>query len=405
MTTTADPLAGLQPVDPVDQALADAALDDAVATAAVVAGEHAGEVDRDGRFPTEAIDALRDGRALSALVPAGLGGEGASFGAVARACGTLGRRCSATGMVFAMHQIQVSTLVRHAADLPFFADYLTQQAREQRLVGSVTSEVATGGDMGRSSAAIEPSADGQAGLEKQAPTVSYGAYADDLLTTARRGPDADAGDQVLVLTRRDQHQLEPVSSWDPLGMRGTCSPGFVLRACFDPAQVLTTPFSQVSAESMVPVSHLLWAHLWSGIAGDAFDRARAFVRAAAVRSGKPGAAGNRLSGLSSQLSVLQAEVEACLLHFETESAVPGRPGLSTMASTLRYNNLKISASEAAVAICLGALTTTGFMGYKNDTPFSVGRHVRDVLSSPVMVSNDRLHETNANLLLVVKDAR
>ena len=29
-------------------------------------------------------------------------------------------------------------------------------------------------------------------FEKQAPTVSYGAHADDLLTTLRRSPDAEA---------------------------------------------------------------------------------------------------------------------------------------------------------------------------------------------------------------------
>ena len=64
-------------------------------------------------------------------------------------------------------------------------------------------------------------------------------------------------------------------------MRGTCSPGFVVRAEFAAEQVLPTPFSRVAAESMVPVSHILWSHLWLGIATDAFDRARAFVRAAA----------------------------------------------------------------------------------------------------------------------------
>ena len=35
---------------------------------------------------------------------------------------------------------------------------------------------------------------------------------------------------------------------------------------------------------MVPVSHILWSHLWLGIATDAFDRSRAFVRAAAKRT-------------------------------------------------------------------------------------------------------------------------
>ena len=92
---------------------ADAALLEAASAAAVVAGEHADAVDRDGRFPIEAIDALRAGRALGALVPVELGGAGASFGASARACYELSRRCAASGMIFAMHQIQVACIVRH----------------------------------------------------------------------------------------------------------------------------------------------------------------------------------------------------------------------------------------------------------------------------------------------------
>ena len=36
-------------------------------------------------------------------------------------------------------------------------------------------------------------------FEKQAPTVSYGEHADDLLTTLRRAPDAEPSDQVMVL--------------------------------------------------------------------------------------------------------------------------------------------------------------------------------------------------------------
>lgn len=382
----------------------DARLAEVASRVATLAAGHAAEVDADGRFPREAIDALRAEGALSALVPVALGGSGASMTAVARACGVLGRACSSTGMVFAMHSIQVASLVRHAAGEPFDG-YLREVAREQRLIGSVTSEVTTGGDMGRSTAAVVTGHDGSATLTKQAPTVSYGAHADDLLTTARSGPDAGPGDQVLVLTRAGQHELTPVNTWDPLGMRGTCSPGFTMTASFPADQVLSAPFPVISAETMVPVSHLLWAHLWTGIAAEALDRARAFVRAGAKRTGSPGPAGRRLSVLAAQLSGLQAEVAACLAHFETESAVPGRPGLSTMASALRYNNLKITASETAASLCQGALAVTGFAGYKNDTPFSVGRQLRDTLSAPLMVSNDRLHETNASLLLVVKDPR
>jgi acyl-CoA dehydrogenase len=350
------------------------------------------------------MDVLRDGQALSALVPTRLGGAGASFSAVAEACTVLGHSCGATAMVFAMHQIQVAVMTRHAGDSKWYETYLSDLSASQRLIASATSEVGIGGDIGRSTAAVVPDGSGGCTFEKQAPTISYGAHADDLFTTLRRAPEAGANDQVIVLTTKEQTALTPTGTWDPLGMRGTCSPGFVASASFAPEQVLPVPFAQVSAESMVPVSHLLWAHLWSGIAAEAFDRARAFVRAAASKSGSPGSGGRRLSAVAGQLTRLRAETSDALSYFERASAVDDRPELSTMASALRFNNLKIGASEASAEICLAALGITGFMGYKNDSPFSVGRQLRDALSASVMVANERLHESNAALLLVVKDA-
>lgn len=371
-----------------------------------VAAPHAIDVDREARFPAETIQALRDAAALSAFVPVELGGAGVSFEALAAACFELGRRCGASAMVYAMHQIQVVTLVRHREDGAWFDGYLRDLVREQRLIASVTSEVGTGGDMGRSIAAVTPGEDDPAvvSFEKQAPTVSYGTYADDLLTTLRRGPDAEEGDQVLALTSKEQHVLEITGTWDPLGMRGTCSPGGVLRATFPAEQILATPFPQVSAESVVPVSHILWSQLWLGIATDAFDRARAFVRASAKQKpGQPLPAAVRLSHLMSELSLLRAEVASSLQAFIDYSANPGREGLMTMAAALRFNNLKIAASEQAPRVCQGALGVTGIVGFKNDTPFSVGRHLRDTMSACLMVANERIHQTNASLLLIAKD--
>jgi acyl-CoA dehydrogenase len=369
-----------------------------------VAAVNADAVDRDARFPAETIEALRDARALSAFVPTELGGDGVAFETIAAACFELGRRCGASAMVFAMHQIQVITIVRHLDDAPWFADYLRTVADEQRLIASATSELGTGGDMGRSVAAVTPSAEGMRTFEKKAPTVSYGKYADDLFVTLRRSPDAEPSDQVVVLALKHQLTLEPTGTWDPLGMRGTCSPGYVVSAEIAQEQILATPFPRVSAESMVPVSHVLWSHLWLGIASDAFDRARAFVRAAAKQ--KPGElppVALRLSHLMSDLSLLRAEVSSGLDEFLSASQEPGRERLSTMAAALRFNNLKIAASEQAPRVCQNALGVCGIMGFKNDTPFSVGRHLRDTMSACLMVANERIHQTNASLLLIAKD--
>jgi acyl-CoA dehydrogenase len=368
-----------------------------------VAAPNADAVDREARFPEETLAALREQHALSAFVPSELGGSGVSFEAIAGACFELGRHCGASAMVFAMHQIQVATIVRHLDDAPWFEGFLRDVVSEQRLIASVTSEVGTGGDMARSIASVEPAREGVGRFEKQAPTVSYGAYADDLLTTLRRSPDAEPGDQVCVLTHSSQHTLEPTGTWDPLGMRGTCSPGNVVRAEFPLEQVLAAQFARVMNESMVPISHILWSHLWLGISTDAFARARAFVRAAAKRKpGEPLPAALRLSELMSELSLLRAEVYSALREFADASS-EDRSRLSEMASILRFNNLKIAASEQAPRVCQGALGVCGIVGFKNDTPFSVGRHLRDTMSACLMVANERIHQTNASLLLIAKE--
>ena len=341
---------------------------------------------------------------LSAFVPAELGGGGLPFETIAAASFELGRRCGATAMVFAMHQIQVACLTRHLDDAPLVREV------SLRPVGRATADRV--GDLGSwdgwghralGRSGVHQAEDGTCTFEKKATTVSYGAHADDLLTTVRRAPDADAGDQVFVLTHRDQLELEQTGDWDPLGMRGTCSPGFVVRATFAPHQVLTTPSRQVLTETMVPVSHILWSHLWLGIATDSFDRARAFVRAQARKSDVPPPSAMRLSQLLAELSLLRGEVTAALRDFVDIADEPGRERLSTLTAALRFNTLKIAASEQAPRVCEGAMGICGIGGYRNDTPYSVGRHLRDAMSARLMIANERIHQTNASILLIAKD--
>ena len=71
---------------------------------------------------------------------------------------------------------------------------------------------------------------------------------------------------------------------------------------------------------------------------------------------------------------------------------------------VQLNNLKIACSEAAPQIVHRALQILGVLGYKNDTPFSLGRHYRDVLSASLMISNERIASKSASMLLVYKDA-
>ncbi len=369
------------------------------------AAPHADAVDRDARFPQAAIDALKQEKLLSAYITVELGGAGASLSELVEICEILGRQCAATAMIFAMHQIQVITLVEHAADHPWYRQYLQDLVKHQYLIASVTSEVGVGGEMRRSRCAVELNGD-QFSLVKDATTISYGAQADDLLVTARRHADAANSDQSLILVRKADYTLEQKGNWDTMGMRGTCSPPFLMTASGHRDQIMEVPFGDMSARTVVPVSHLLWGGCWLGCATAAVNKARSFVRGQARSNpGTVPPTALRLAELVSMLQSLRTSVQACLTEYEQLSAASDAATgpLSSIAYSLKMNNLKVDATQALPQIVIKALSICGILAYKNDSKFSMSRHLRDGLSAALMVGNDRILATNANLLLVLKD--
>src|SRR5258706_2503597 len=233
---------------------------------------YAAEVDRDARFRREAFAALRAERLLAAYVPVEHGGLGLGVAEISQICETLGRACGSTGLIFAMHQIQVACIVHHALGAPWFRNYARELAAEQHLLASATTEMGVGGDLRSSICAVQVLA-GRFTLTKQAPAISYGEAADASLPTARRSPALPPHDQALVLARRNDYRLERLSGWDTLGMRGTCSCGFVLHAAGDAAQILPVPYAPIHARASHPFPHIAWASVWVGIARAALGRA------------------------------------------------------------------------------------------------------------------------------------
>lgn len=369
-------------------------------TAFGIAAEHADTVDREGCIPSQAIAALRREGLLSALVPRDCGGQQHGLSQIAAVTVSLGRSCGSTAMIFAMHQIQVACIVAHGQGSEWHRNLLRRLCNEQMLLGSVTSEVGTGGNIHASICSIEPQQD-RISLEKAATTISYGAHADGLLITARRHREAASSDQVLVVGMRDDYVLERTGAWDALGMRGTCSDGFRLRLFADTAQVLPTPFADIVSQTMLPVSHLLWSSVWLGIAADAVARAREYLRQQA-RSGRGSgsASSRRLAKAVGHMQLMQARLSIALRNYDGVFQGDSRP--LPLAFTADMNNLKTSISELCLEVAQHALMICGIYGYQNGSKFSLGRHVRDLLSAPIMINNDRMLEGAGNLLLMQK---
>jgi acyl-CoA dehydrogenase len=119
------------------------------------------------------------------------------------------------------------------------------------------------------------------------------------------------------------------------------------------------------------------------------ERAQAFIRKAARGAGgqmPPGAAhynGAKMSLLKLR-ALISANLDAYAAHEYDER------GLGSLEFQSAINLLKVEASDLAVATVMSAMRACGLSGYRNDGDFTVGRHLRDVLSAPLMINNDRI---------------
>jgi acyl-CoA dehydrogenase len=363
-----------------------------------VAGPAADEVDRESRFPHEAVEAFKQNGLLSALVPERLGGGGASLAEVAGAVRAVAFHCVASALVLAMHSIEVSNLVRHGTSDPL-QQLLGEIASKQLLIANANSEVGIGGDVGRSICAVEQTDDGLR-LEKQALAISYGEYADAIVATARSSPDSEETDQVQVICRRPDFALEQTSTWDAIGLRGTCSNGFRLVATVAPEMVNPVPFAVIASSGGIQASTILLSAAWVGLAEAAAAKAHAFVRAAARRSiGTVPPAAGRLAELAVELQEARSMLTSAATRFTLLENSEEMESPSMIASV---RNVKVATSELAVRIATAALEICGIVGFKRDTPFSLDRHIRDAHGSVVMVSNERYLRANAEMLLARK---
>jgi len=356
--------------------------------AADLAKLNASAVDAEARFPVEAFAEIRRQRLLGIQVPPALGGEGASIAEIADVCYILGQACSSTALIYAMHQIKMACITRHCKGNAVLERILGRIATEQLLMASSTTEGQAGGNVRSSEAAIEH--DGaQVTLERKATVISYAVEADGVVTTARRAADAAGSDQVLLVLLKADYTLERLQVWDTLGMRGTHSEGFTLRARAAAGQIMPEPYERIHAQTMVPFAHLLWGSVWAGIAAAAAGKAQAFIRHAVRGSNgqmPPGAP--HFTQAVSSLRTLRGVLAANLRSYE--GIMSDEKAISSLEFQAMITLTKVQVSELAVTTVLSSLRACGLSGYRNDTEFTIGRLLRDVLSAPLMINNDRI---------------
>jgi len=372
-------------------------LSDVRRVAEQIAGPDAERVDREGCFPAPTIDALREAGSLAALVPRRLGGPEIALVDVVEATSELARHCASSALVFAMHHIQVATLVRHGSSDAVW-EFVERIRRDSLLLANANSEVGIGGDARRSNCAISLEG-GRFHLEKDVLALSYGEYADAVLATARRGIDSAPDDQVMVICDGADLMLTPTTEWSALGLRGTCSRGFRLVAS-GPESYILPDFGLISTHTGLPVGNLLLSSVWVGIAEAAGARAHAYVRQQARSNiGTVPPAALPLADLSAVLQQVRDAVASAVALFETANRAENLDALSVLT---QMGNVKITSSTLAVDVVQRALNICGLAGYLEGTPYSLGRLLRDVHGGPLMVNNGQIRQKIAQRLTMSK---
>lgn len=316
----------------------------------------------------------------------------------------IAEHCASSGLILAMHHIQVASLVRHGTDSGRDR-LLPSVVAGDLLLANANSEIGLGGERRTSLCALEPTGEGFR-IEKQASTVSYGEYADGILATARRTPDSQGNDQVMVVCLPPSLRLEPTGDWDTVGLRGTCSRPARLVADV-PADLVIADYADVFMRTSLPASAVLLSSVWLGLGESAARRAHTSVRtqARSNRSSPTTTAASptaplRLAELGVYLHQLREVVAGGAVRYDLDKDTPE---VETLRFSSRMDNLKLSSSTLVLEIVQRAMAICGLTGYHNQSPVSMSRIMRDAAAAPLMVNNDRALQAMAQTLLVRKD--
>jgi acyl-CoA dehydrogenase len=372
-----------------------------------LAEKHAGHTDEFAEFPVAVLEELRRHRLLGLMVPVRYGGLGGSVDDVLDVSMALGRADMSVAMIFSMHCQQVAGIVNHA-DERLADELLTRIAAEQLYLASVTTEVGKGGHLLSAEAELT-AVPGWLYIDRFAPIVTGGEYADGFLITMRSPRARSAGEVSLVYAHRDQLDITPSGKWDPLGMRASHSTALQITGRVPEHQVIGEhgKFRDIALNSFGPLAHLGWSASWLGTATGALSRV---LRMLCSPSGRKSADfGSEL--LMTRLSRARQRLDTvhALMRYTAAAiaqATADGHDLSHPRHQLLLNALKITASEECYRVVEDLIAAVGLRhGYLKGSPTGLERALRDLRSAALNYSNDRLHLADGKLALLDAEVR
>ena len=344
--------------------------------------------DKEGRFSSEAVEALGRAGLLGVMLPVEVGGSGLGPGTFANVTATLAEADASVAMVYLMHKCAAATIVaaRQGASV---AQILQDIAAGRHLSTLAFSEAGSRSHFWAPVSRARQNRTGVLITAKKSWVTSAG-HAQSYVVSSLAPEAAGPTDSVLYLVPASARGLSVAGPWDGLGLRANASAPMTLDDCEVSSQLQLTDDSagfKAMLEVVLPLFNLGAAAVALGLCRAAVAGTAAHLKSARFEHlGQT--LGESLPTLRAQLATMQIDTDGLSTRLDDLVDHLERPRDTTM---LRVLECKAAAGDVAIAVTSAAMRVCGGSAFSKH--MNVERLFRDAHAGAVMApTGDVLRE-------------
>lgn len=347
-----------------------------------VVATHADDVDRNARFPREAVDALAQAGLLGLVSATDVGGLGLGHRAAAEVVRRLAQHCASTALVVCMHYAAAAVIEQHG-------DTATRRAvaTGRALATLAFSEAGSRSQFWAPVSKAAPLPDGRIRLDARKSWVTSAGVAQVLVWSSR--PAAGEGLSSVWLVPGDAHGLKLAGGYDGLGLRGNTSRPMAAEGVVIPASASLGGDGQgfdVMMGTVLPYFQVMSAAISVGIMDAAVSKAAAHVGGTTFSHN-----GQHIADLPTVRAYVarmrtKTDLADALLATTLDALEAGAP-----EALLRLLEVKAAAGDLALEVTDLAMRVCGGAAFRKEV--GVERHFRDSRAAAVMApTSDALYD-------------
>ena len=371
------------------------ALSKATEIAASVLAPAARQNDKEGRFSSEAVDALGRAGLLGLMLPAELGGSGLGPRSFAAVTAALAEADASVAMVYLMHICAVATIA--AAPPGAAVEPILREIAAGRHLSTLA--ISESGSRSHFWAPVSRARRNGAGVHLTAKKsfVTSAGNAQSYVVSSLAPDGTGPTDSTLYLVPADSPGLSVAGPWDGLGLRANASAPMTLDGCEVPPQLRLTddgPGFKAMLEVALPPFNLGTASVSLGLCRAAVAGTAAHLKSARFEHlGQ--SLGESLPTLRAQLATMQIDTDGLAARIDDLVEHLGRLRETTM---LRVLEAKAAAGEVAIGVTSAAMRACGGAAFSRH--MNIERLFRDAHAGAVMApTGDVLREFIAKAIL------